>query len=52
MATPSDKTSAIENAYSKNTDEIAKLLDVNLQTGLNQSSINDRITKYGLNKYE
>jgi magnesium-transporting ATPase (P-type) len=31
--------------------DIAKLMNVNLQTGLKESSINERITKYGLNSY-
>jgi Mn-dependent DtxR family transcriptional regulator len=39
----------IENTHSTKVDDIAKLLDVNQQTGLKESSINERITKYGLN---
>jgi len=39
------------NPHSLKVEEVAKLLDVNLKTGLNEHSINDRITKYGLNSY-
>lgn len=41
----------IENAHLIKVDDIAKILDINLQTGLKESSINERITKYGLNSY-
>lgn len=51
MAAGSDNIFPIENAYSIKADAIAKLLDVNLQTGLKESSIDERITKYGLNSY-
>lgn len=51
MTTGNDNIYPIENAYSKNADELAKLLDVNLQTGLKESDIEERITKYGLNSY-
>ncbi|MDZ4810853.1 MAG: HAD-IC family P-type ATPase, partial [Bacteroidota bacterium] len=51
MATPNGNIYLIENAHSTKVEEIAKLLDVNLQTGLKESSINERITKYGLNSY-
>ena len=51
MATPNDSTYPIENAYSKNADDIAKLLDTNLQTGLQEGTIDERIKKYGLNSY-
>jgi len=40
-----------ENTHSIDADRIAKLIDVNLQTGLKESSINERIAKYGLNSY-
>ena len=51
MTTPNGNIHQIENAYSKNAEEIAKLLDSNLQTGLQESSIDERIKKYGLNSY-
>ena len=51
MATPKDSTYPIENAYSKNDDDIAKILDTNLQTGLQESTIDERMKKYGLNSY-
>jgi Ca2+-transporting ATPase len=51
MATLNDNIYPIENAHSINADELAKLLDVDVQTGLKESSINDRIKKYGLNRY-
>lgn len=51
MSALNDKIYPIENAHSLNADDIAKLLDVNLQSGLNESSIEKRITKYGLNSY-
>ncbi len=46
-----DNIDIIENAYSKKADDIAKLLVLNLKTGLKESDINERITKYGLNRY-
>lgn len=51
MATQNDKIYPIENAHSINADDIAKLMNVNLQTGLKESSIDERITKYGSNSY-
>jgi len=51
MEIANNKTSAIENAHSIKIEEIAKLLDVNLQTGLKESGIDERIAKYGLNSY-
>ena len=47
----SNDTYPIKNAYSKNTDEIVKLLNTNIETGLAENNINERITKYGLNSY-
>lgn len=41
----------IESSHSMKVDELAKLLYVNLQTGLEEISINEKITKYGLNNY-
>jgi len=51
MAALNDKIYPIENAHSIKIEELEKLLDVNLQTGLKESSINERIAKYGLNSY-
>ncbi|MEO8771130.1 MAG: cation-transporting P-type ATPase [Ferruginibacter sp.] len=51
MTVLSDHIYPIENTHSINAEDIAKLLDVNLQTGLIESSINKRIAKYGLNSY-
>jgi Ca2+-transporting ATPase len=51
METGHDNTYPIENTHSIKAENIAKLLDTNLQTGLKESSINERITKYGLNSY-
>ncbi|CAN5275891.1 cation-transporting P-type ATPase [soil metagenome] len=51
MITGNKKIYPIINAHSLRVDELAKLLDVNIQTGLKESSINERITKYGLNSY-
>jgi len=51
MAIFNDNIDIIENAYSKKADDIAKLLVLNLKTGLKESDINERITKYGLNRY-
>lgn len=51
MATGNNNIYPIENVHSIKAEDIAKLMDVNLQTGLQESSINERITKYGLNNY-
>jgi len=51
MAAGNKNIYPVENAHLIKINELAKLLDVNLQTGLKESSINDRITKYGLNSY-
>ncbi len=51
MVTLNDSIDTIENAHSKKADDIAKLLVLNLKTGLKESDINERITKYGLNLY-
>ena len=51
MASLNDNIYPIEHALSIKPDDIAKLMKVNLQTGLKESSINERITKYGLNSY-
>ena len=51
MVTLNDSMDTIENAHSKKADDIAKLLVLNLKTGLKESDINERITKYGLNLY-
>jgi len=51
MAALNDKIYPIENAHSIKIEELEKLLDVNLQTGLKESSINEIIAKYGLNSY-
>jgi len=51
MATLNDNIYPIEKAHSMKVDELAKLLDVNLQSGLEESSINEKIAKYGLNNY-
>ncbi|ADV50214.1 ATPase, P-type (transporting), HAD superfamily, subfamily IC [Cellulophaga algicola DSM 14237] len=51
MTTFKDTLDIIENTYSKKVDVIVNLLDVDLKTGLQERSINDRIAKYGLNSY-
>ncbi len=51
MATSNNQISPIENAHSITITELAKLLDVNVKTGLKESGIDDRIKKYGLNSY-
>ncbi|MEP7232018.1 MAG: cation-transporting P-type ATPase [Ginsengibacter sp.] len=51
MAAVSDNIYPIEHTLSIKADDIAKLMHVDLQTGLKESSINERITKYGLNSY-
>jgi Ca2+-transporting ATPase len=51
MAALNDNIYPIEHTLSIKADDIAKLMHVNLQTGLKESSINERITKYGLNSY-
>ncbi len=51
MATLNNNIYPIENAHSIKVDALAKLLDVNLQTGLKESSIKEKVTKYGLNRY-
>ena len=51
MASLNDNIYPIEHTLSIKADDIAKLMHVNLQTGLKESSINERITKYGLNSY-
>ncbi len=51
MTATNDSIYPIENTHSITANDIAKLLDVNLQTGLKESSINERIKKYGLNSY-
>ena len=51
MATINDNITATENAHSLTVEDIAKLLDANPQNGLAESSIDERIKKYGLNSY-
>ena len=51
MEIPNDSLYPIENTHSMMIEEIAKQLNANLQSGLEESSINERITKYGLNSY-
>lgn len=51
MATVKNKGYPIENVYSNKVEEIAKFLDVNIETGLLESSIEERIKEYGLNSY-
>ena len=51
MATINDNITATENAHSLTVEDIAKLLDANPQNGLAESSIDERIKKYGLNNY-
>jgi Ca2+-transporting ATPase len=51
MAALIDNIYPIEYTPSLKADDIAKLMHVNLQTGLKESSINERIEKYGLNSY-
>ncbi len=51
MVTTNDNIIPIENAHSVKADDIAKLLDVNIETGLLESNIDERIKKYGLNNY-
>ena len=41
----------IKGAHSMKVDELSKVLYVNLQTGLEEISINEKITKYDLNNY-
>lgn len=51
MELTNDIITPIENAHAIKTEEVAKRLDVNLQNGLTESSIEERIKKYGLNSY-
>lgn len=51
MAALNSEKYPIENTHSKNPDDLAKLLDVNLLTGLPENNINERIAKYGPNSY-
>ena len=51
MATINDNITATENAHSLTVEDIAKLLDAHPQNGLAESSIDERIKKYGLNNY-
>ncbi len=51
MVTAKDKQYPIENAYSATIEEIGKRLDVQIETGLEESSIGERIAEYGLNSY-
>jgi len=51
MAIQHDYTHPIENAHSLNLDELAKLLEVNLQTGIVETNVEERIKKFGLNIY-
>jgi Ca2+-transporting ATPase len=52
MVTLNDKTYPIENAHSKNIEEILKLLDTNQENGLSEADIDERIKTYGLNSYQ
>lgn len=38
------------NWYNKNVEEVEKELNTNIETGLNQESVNERIAKYGRNE--
>jgi len=49
MVTTNNKESPIENAHAKSIEEITKLLAANLQTGLSETGIDERIKEYGLN---
>ncbi|MEO5642620.1 MAG: cation-translocating P-type ATPase [Bacteroidia bacterium] len=51
MAALNDKILPVENSFSIKVDDLAEMMDVNLQYGLKESSINERIAKYGLNSY-
>ncbi len=51
MAIQHDYTHPIENAHSLNFDELAKILEVNLQTGIVETNVEERIKKFGLNIY-
>ncbi|MEO7482340.1 MAG: HAD-IC family P-type ATPase, partial [Ferruginibacter sp.] len=51
MKTLHDNIYPIENAHSIKVEELANQLDADLQSGLIESSINERIAKYGLNSY-
>ena len=51
MATINDNITATENAHSFTVEAVAKLLNADLQNGLAESSIDERIKKYGLNNY-
>ena len=51
MTTINDNITATENAHSLTVEDIAKLLDAHPQNGLAESSIDERIKKYGLNNY-
>ena len=51
MAVANNNITPTENPHSLKVEEVAKLLDVDLQTGLKESNVNERIAKYGLNSY-
>ena len=51
MTAVNDVIYPIKNTQSIKAVDIEKLLKVNVQTGLQESNINERITKYGLNRY-
>lgn len=51
MPTEKSNKTPIENPHSITTEEVSKLLDVNLKSGLRETNINERIVKYGLNSY-
>lgn len=51
MATSNNYINPIENTHTLMPDEIARQLHANVQTGLNESSVEERITAYGLNSY-
>ena len=51
MTAVNDGIYPIKNTQSIKAVDIEKLLKVNVQTGLQESNINERITKYGLNRY-
>ncbi len=51
MVTTNKSIYPLENTHSIAAEEIAKLLDANLQSGLDETTIDERIAKYGFNSY-
>ena len=51
MSKTSNAKSSVKHAQTINAVDIAKVLDANLESGLSENEVNQRIAKYGLNSF-